>query len=109
MSDSNNDNPVPSDIRSTVYCTAVKEGGADTWDFMWSEFLGSGNANEKINIMNALACSEEVWLLQRYLDMSLDENSGIRKQDGYRVIIGVSRNTIGRYVAWDWIRQNWTR
>merc|ERR1712013_708727 len=26
---------------------------------------------------------------------------------GYRVISGVSKNIIGRYVAWNWIRQNW--
>ena len=41
--------------------------------------------------MNALACSREVWILENYLEMSLTEDSGVRKQDGYRVIVGVSR------------------
>merc|ERR1712154_697478 len=45
----------------------------------------------------------------RYLEMSLTEDSGVRKQDGYRVIVGVSRNLIGRYIAWNWIRDNWDR
>jgi hypothetical protein len=34
-------------------------------------YLASNNANEKNNILGALACSREVWLLQRYLDMSI--------------------------------------
>ena len=57
--------------------------------------------------MTALSCSSEIWILERYLEMALNEESGVRKQDGYRVIVGVSRNIVGRYVAWNWIRQNW--
>merc|ERR1712200_396520 len=37
-----------------------------------------------------------------YLDMSINESSGVRKQDGYRVIVG-------GYIAWDWIRANWAQ
>ena len=58
---------------------------------MWERFLNSNNANEKVVIMNALACSKEIWILEKYLEMALDEESGVRKQDGYRVIVGVSR------------------
>merc|ERR1711915_998439 len=69
--------------------------------------MNSNNANEKVNIMNALACSQDIWVLERYLEMALNESSGVRKQDGYRVIVGVSKNIIGRYVAWNWIRSSW--
>jgi len=41
--------------------------------------------------------------------MSINESSGVRKQDGYRVIVGVSKNIVGRYIAWDWIRANWAQ
>merc|ERR1711942_522546 len=52
-------------------------------------------------------------MFQRNLDtgeVSGDGSEGrkwVRKQDGYRVISGVSKNIIGQYVAWNWIRQNW--
>merc|ERR1712142_162699 len=72
---------------------------------MWTRYRNSNNGNEKLSIMNALACSREVWILE----MSLNEESGVRKQDGWRVIVGVSRNIIGRYIAWNWIRDNWER
>ena len=41
----------------------------------------------------------KVWLLQKYLDMTIQNNSDVRKQDGYRVITGVSHNTVGRLAA----------
>lgn len=56
--------------------------------------------------------------------MSLSPESGVRKQDGYKVksvskrfrnlivfkkvLGGVGRNTLGRYLAWDFIRDKWT-
>ena len=49
----------------------------------------------------------EVWILQRYLEMSLTEQSGVMKQDGYKIVVAVSNNPIGRFLAWDWLRSNW--
>ena len=57
--------------------------------------------------------------------MSLSPESGVRKQDGYKVELemdenfeillslhkvlgGVGRNTLGRYLAWDFIRDRWS-
>jgi hypothetical protein len=34
--------------------------------------------------------------------------AGIRKQDSYRVVVAVAQNTIGRYIAWNWFRNNWS-
>jgi len=103
------ENPIPNSLRSTVLCTGVARGGVAQWDFLWKRYLASNNANEKNNILGALSCTGEVWLLQKYLDMSISESSGVRKQDGYRVIVGVSKNIVGRYIAWDWIRANWAQ
>ena len=33
--------------------------------------------------------------------------SGVRRQDGPTVIGGVARNTVGRYLAIDFIREEW--
>ena len=41
-----------------------------------------------------------------YLKLSLDENE-IRSQDVTNVIIDVSRNSIGRYLAWEFMQENW--
>jgi len=100
-------NPIPTSLQTSVLCAGVKKGDVSHWDFLWQRYMNSNNANEKVNIMNALACSQDIWVLERYLEMALNESSGVRKQDGYRVIAGVSKNIIGRYVAWNWIRSSW--
>ena len=41
--------------------------------------------------------------------MSIDKNSGVRKQDGSRVIISVATNSVGRDLVWNWLRNDWKR
>ena len=48
-------------------------------------------------------------ILQAYLEMTIEDNSKIRKQDGIRAILSVCRNRIGRDVAWDWLRSEYDR
>ena len=94
-------------VRSTVLCSGIAAGNVSVWDWVWDRYTASNNANEKVVLLNSLACSSEVWVLARYLDMAMDEASGVRKQDGYRVVTGVSKNIVGRYLAWNWIRDKW--
>jgi len=107
VSEPDSNTPIPTSLQTTVLCSGIGNGDVTHWDFLWERYMNSNNANEKVNIMAALSCSKEIWILERYLEMALNEESGVRKQDGYRVISGVSKNIIGRYVAWNWIRQNW--
>ena len=39
--------------------------------------------------------------------MSLTPGSGVRRQDGTGVIGMVARNTVGRYLAFNFIRDKW--
>ena len=70
-------------------------------------YKNSQVASEKSLLLNSLGCTKDVWLLNRYLNKSLNSDSGVRKQDGYKVLGGVGRNTVGRYLVWDFIRDNW--
>merc|ERR1719266_2538195 len=56
-----------------------------------------------------LSCTKEIWLLNRYLNKSLTEGSGIRKADGRSVISRVAINKNGRDLAFDFIRDKWDR
>lgn len=100
-------NPINPALRKTVYCEAIADGDEKEWAFLFRRFGKSNNANEKTNIMRALACTGEVWILQKYLDMSLDPTSGIRKQDGTTVISAIASNDVGRYMTWNWLRNKW--
>lgn len=83
------------DLRSVVYCTAVRLGGESEWRFLWQRYAESNVGSERALILSALGCSREVWLLQRYLNWTLDESSGVRKQDRTHVFGSVARNDVG--------------
>ncbi|XP_065352030.1 aminopeptidase Ey-like [Cloeon dipterum] len=92
-------NPIPVELRSVVYCKAVESGGEPAWDFVWKRFLSSNVAAEKSKLLSALGCAREMWLLHRFLDMSLNETSGIHKQDIASVFNSVATSSSGFYIA----------
>ncbi|XP_047482312.1 aminopeptidase N-like isoform X2 [Penaeus chinensis] len=94
-------------LKSTVYCTGVAEGGEDEWNFAWEQYINSNVATEKSKLLSAMGCTKEVWILSRYLDMAFTEGSGIRKQDASQVFAAVARNDVGRYLAWNFLRDQW--
>merc|ERR1712045_26356 len=71
--------------------------GETEWDFGWQQYENSNVATEKRDLLGALSCTKEVWLLNRFLNWSLTEGSGIRKADGRSVISRVAmKNVLSR-------------
>uniref|UniRef100_A0A672Y9J9 Aminopeptidase n=1 Tax=Sphaeramia orbicularis TaxID=375764 RepID=A0A672Y9J9_9TELE len=99
---------IPANLRSTVYCNAIKAGGVEEWDFAWSMYKNATIAAEAEKLMSALSCTTQPWLLNRYLKYSLDPEK-IRKQDASYTIVSIASNPIGQPLAWDFIRANWDR
>lgn len=90
---------VPVDLRAVTYCTAIRQGGDREWKFLWTRYGKSNVGSERAMILNSLGCSREIWLLQRYLDWTLDESTGVRKQDRSIVFSTVAHNDIGFLLA----------
>ena len=97
------------DLKGTVYCNAVRQGGEEEWDFAWQRYLNSNVGSEKGSLLRAITCTKEPWLLNRVLNMSLTSGSGIRQQDGKIVISRLASNLIGRDLAFDYVRDKWDR
>ena len=57
---------VNANLKRTVYCNAVSEGGEKEWDFGWERYKKSNVGSEKENILMALGCTSKIWLLNRY-------------------------------------------
>jgi len=102
-------NPINVNMKKSVYCTAVANGGEEEWDFAWDRYQKSNVATEKSNMLSSMGCTKEVWLLNRYLNYSLTPGSGVRKADGSTVISRVSYNSVGRSLAFDFVRDKWDR
>ncbi|XP_075998652.1 aminopeptidase N-like [Genypterus blacodes] len=102
-----NKNPISPNLRSTVYCNAIASGGAKEWEFAWSQFKNASIAIEADKLRSALACAKQPWLLNRYLQYTLDADK-IRKQDATSTIVYIANNVVGQALAWDFVRARWT-
>ncbi|KAM4733439.1 aminopeptidase N-like [Anableps anableps] len=99
-------NPIHPNLRSTVYCNAIAAGGVAEWEFAWRKFENATIAIEADKLRAALACTTKPWLLNRYLEYTLDANR-IRKQDGTSTIVYIAQNVVGQSLAWDFVRARW--
>ncbi|XP_041320991.1 aminopeptidase N isoform X1 [Pyrgilauda ruficollis] len=99
-------NPVPPNLRSAIYCSMVATGGEDAWDFLWEKFKEAHVVSEADKLRTALSCSPHPWILNRYLQYTLDPTK-IRKQDATSTINSIASNVVGQPLAWDFIRGNW--
>ncbi|XP_069840571.1 aminopeptidase Ey-like [Dendropsophus ebraccatus] len=101
-------NGIHPNLRAAIYCTAVAQGGAEEWEFVWEKFTNTTNAQEADKLRAALACSKEPWILNRLLEFSLDPTK-IRKQDALSTITSIANNVLGQNLAWDFVRANWQK
>ncbi|XP_039490659.1 aminopeptidase Ey-like [Drosophila santomea] len=99
-------NPVPINLRSTVYCTAIREGSEEDWDFLWSRIEKSNVGSEKQTIIGSLGCSKEVWILQRFLERAFDPKGAIRKQDSLLSFQAVVSGEQGFPLAKNYLMEN---
>uniref|UniRef100_A0A674N8C3 Aminopeptidase n=1 Tax=Takifugu rubripes TaxID=31033 RepID=A0A674N8C3_TAKRU len=94
-------------LRLTVYCNAIAAGGDREWDFAWGKFQNSTIASEAEKLRSALACTKQPWLLNRYLEYTLDPQK-IRKQDATSTIVYIANNVVGQSLVWDFVRARWS-
>ncbi|KAI5638676.1 hypothetical protein NE865_08732 [Phthorimaea operculella] len=102
-------NEIHADIRSTVYCVGVHAGGAREWNFAWERFKMASAPSERELLLSVLGCTRAPYLLYRYLELSLRNDSGIRKQDTVRVFGAVAGSAIGQPIAFSFVRANWAK
>lgn len=100
---------INADLRPSIYCTAIKYGGQAEWDFAWKQSHNVSSAQHRDDILSALGCSREPWILIRYLSFVMDPNSGVRKQDGRRVLGAVAGNPAGRRLAFEYVMKNFEK
>ncbi|XP_035468072.1 thyrotropin-releasing hormone-degrading ectoenzyme-like isoform X2 [Scophthalmus maximus] len=112
---SSNKNRIPPNIRDIVYCTGVSLMDEDVWEFIWMKFHSTGAISEKKILLEALTCSDNTFLLNRLLSLSVSprllnlslSSDLVPEQDVIDVIIHVGRNPQGRSLAWRYFREKW--
>ncbi len=58
---------MPATIRSVIYSVGLKHhGGEKVWNIVWDRYKNASNVHEKHYLLEALAQSTDLWLIQRY-------------------------------------------
>ncbi|XP_042352680.1 alanyl (membrane) aminopeptidase a [Plectropomus leopardus] len=103
---SNSTNPIHPNLRSVIYCQAVAAGGKKEWEFAWGKLQSSSDTSEKVQLRRALSCTKKIWLLNRYLEYTLNPEK-IRLMDVPSIISSIAQNVAGQALAWNFVRANW--
>ncbi|XP_042215813.1 aminopeptidase N-like isoform X2 [Homarus americanus] len=106
MADPESFKGVSVNVASAVYCTAIAEGGEPEWTFAWKQ-TQSNTVVDTSELVNALACTDQIWLLTRYLDGAFNANSRIRRQDAAGTFRNIAAGGVGNMLAWDYLRSHW--
>jgi puromycin-sensitive aminopeptidase len=101
-----NSDEVHPDIRGVIFNITAQNGDTPIFNQMLDLERKVTLQEEKVRLHGALANFSEKSLLNRSLEISL--SGRIRAQDSIRIIVGVSSSQLGRSIAWDFIRENWT-
>uniref|UniRef100_A0A8C8ERF8 Aminopeptidase n=1 Tax=Oncorhynchus tshawytscha TaxID=74940 RepID=A0A8C8ERF8_ONCTS len=102
----NTSNPIQPNLKATIYCQAIAAGGEKEWEFAWGKFQNTTTASEKDKLRFALSCTRKIWLLNRYLEYTLNPDK-IRKMDAISTINYIARNVAGQAIAWNFVRAHW--
>ncbi|XP_041985290.1 aminopeptidase N-like [Aricia agestis] len=101
--DPDDNNPIPLDLRRTVYCVAVRRGSVREWRWALARRRAARSAAARQTLLQALACTNDVWILKQFLEWTISDNSEVRRQDGRSAITAVISSPVGYYVARDFV------
>ncbi|XP_055638577.1 aminopeptidase N-like isoform X2 [Toxorhynchites rutilus septentrionalis] len=100
-------NTIPLDLRSIVYCTAIRESTRLEWDFLWERYRDPNVvSSERFAIAEGLACTRDAELIESLLRWSVDEESPIRLEDTTVIFDAIAEQPEGNDIAKQFLFDN---
>ncbi|CAF1185611.1 unnamed protein product, partial [Didymodactylos carnosus] len=99
-------NNIDANQRRVVYCTAIRLGSRNEFQFLLNQFQLSNDPLEKARIQLALTCTRDIELLRHLLNIHLNENV-VRRQDALSGIRSICRNYVAETECWSFIQKRW--
>ncbi|KAH9519830.1 hypothetical protein Btru_071006 [Bulinus truncatus] len=100
-------NPVDRDLRNLIYCSAISVGGVKEWNFALEMYNKTKDSSEQRNLLLALSCSREGWILNSLLQSTVKNNSFVRQQDVSEMLTQISQSPLGKYLTWNFFKENY--
>ncbi|ESO02908.1 hypothetical protein HELRODRAFT_81167 [Helobdella robusta] len=97
---------IPTHYTFEIYSVGVMKGDEKEWDFVWDKVRKTLIASDVEYLMNALAYSQQQWLLWRYASYSLN-NSLIKVQDVRNLFKYFTATPLSRSISLEFLLTNW--
>jgi len=95
---------IPSDIRGTIYQAILSNGGLEEFKEFVELYNNQDSQEEKVRILRSLGSSEDEGTIRQALSFGLSQH--VREQDTFYVIYSCTSSAKGRYVTWEWFKEN---
>ncbi|CAG0920565.1 unnamed protein product, partial [Notodromas monacha] len=105
----NPDKPILNpNYKDLIYCNGITYGASAEWDHAWTHYTRTAYASEVSNMIVSLACTKEVWLINKYLEITVQlENSTLRRHDTEDAFSYIATNVIGTPFAFNFLKSRW--
>ncbi|XP_060527204.1 membrane alanyl aminopeptidase [Cylas formicarius] len=104
-------NSVPKNLRSIVYCNALRYSTDlhTDFNFLWDKFQSASLASEVVTILGSFGCAQDASHIKWFLKQTINATSGVRLQDFSTAWSGVysSGGRIGAVAAMEFIAENY--
>jgi len=97
---------IPANLQELVYSVGAREEGKEAWDWCWQRYTTTNIPSERRSLLYALGKTKDIFIIKRYLDMTLDKNL-VKGQDVQTVISSLSANPTGTLATWRHIQRHW--
>lgn len=94
-------------MRPWVYCTGLRYGDADDFDFFWNRYLQEDLASEEVVMLENSGCTSDEISLRRFLNAIVSNEDLVRPQDFTTALTSaVSKNEYNTLRAFEWLKSN---
>lgn len=93
--------------RGVVYCTAIRDGSSDEWEFLWNYYVNHIEClSEKETILAGLSCSRDVATLHKYMWFCVSLKS-IQRYETLVIFAALSKNVNAHRSIMLFLTSNW--
>lgn len=97
---------IPTDVLKIVYTVGAQTTAG--WNYLLEQYELSMSGAQKNKILYALSTSKDQEKLMKLIELGM-EGKIIKTQDLAALLHAIAKNPKGQQLAWNFVRENWTR
>lgn len=86
----NQNQPLNPDIQTLVYCSGLRGGSVDNFNFLWGLYLDTQDSSQQSILLNAMGCTSNEERRTFYLNQVISDDSPVREQDRHTILVAVT-------------------